>query len=58
MLWWAHIEVTIWELRATGLRNYLQLEVPISPIFTLSWIQLTVSWIKVTRELGAVYHYI
>ena len=28
MLWWAHVEVTIWELRATGLRNYLQLEVP------------------------------
>ena len=28
MLWWADIEVTVWELRATGLRNYLQLEVP------------------------------
>ena len=28
MLWWADIEATIWELRATGLRNYLQLEVP------------------------------
>ena len=30
----------------------------ISPGSILSWIQLTVSWIKVTRELSAVYHYI
>ena len=28
---------------------------PISPISILSWIQLTVSWIKVTRELDTVY---